>query len=133
MPLVSITRLRLRSTRYVVPFLWYALRSRWQAQAASGNLGAVVRRARGAFWTLSVWQDQAAMRAFMLGGAHRSAMARLRPWCDEASLAHWQQQAATLPSWAEAEQRLARDGRISAVAHPSPAHAAGHTLGSDRG
>src|SRR3954468_7379469 len=121
MAFVSVTRLRLRSARFVLPFVWFALRSRRQAAMSPGNFAAEARRARGAWWTLTVWTDAAAMRAFMLSGTHKQAMPHLRHWCDEASLTHWEQDDAHLPPWTEAERRLAHEGRVSAVNSPSPA------------
>ncbi len=123
MPFVSITRLRLRSWRLVPGFLWHALLSGWQARSASGNLAALtLRDANLTFWTCTVWQDEAAMRAFMTSGAHRDAMSRLPEWCDEASVAHWQQDSAEPPAWSEIYRRMQSDGRRSKVRHPSPAH-----------
>jgi hypothetical protein len=68
-----------------------------------------------------VWSDEAAMRAFMRSGAHRSVMPRLLEWCDEAALVHWTGDAPGPPSWAAAHQRLQHEGRRSKVNHPSPA------------
>jgi hypothetical protein len=79
---------------------------------------------RWAFWTLSVWDGQDSMRAYMTSGAHRAAMPKLLEWCDEASVVHWEQAEAGLPSWIEAEQRMRQDGRPSKVKHPSPDHQA---------
>ena len=72
------------------------------------------------------------MRAFMLNGSHRTAMPHLVQWCDEASTCHWDQASGDLPSWTEAERRLAAEGRVSAVKYPSAAQAAGATLGTVR-
>lgn len=127
---VSITRLRLRSPLYEIPFLWHALRSNAQAKRADGCLHVAITRAHGAYWTLTVWRNAAATRAFMLSGAHKAAMPKLQHWCDEASLAHWEQDGDALPPWNDAMHRLATAGRISHVHHPSPAHSAGKTLGS---
>jgi hypothetical protein len=132
MALIAVTRLRLRGGRFVIPFTWHTLRSYFQCRAAEGNLATVARRAEGAYWTLTVWRDKAAMRAFMSSGAHREAMPRLQHWCDEASLYQWEQESPVLPDWADAKHRLRTEGRLSAVKHPSPAHAAGATLGSSQ-
>jgi len=128
---VSITRLRLRRFIFEFPFAWHALRSQVQAQNADGCLALTLRRHKGAYWTLTVWRDEAALRGFMMAGAHRKAMSKLSSWCDEASVGHWEQDGAALPSWAVAEDRMAREGRLSAVKHPSPAQAAGKILGSN--
>src|SRR6185312_6508513 len=122
MPLVSITRLRVRSWRYLPGFLWRTLLSARQARAAAGNLGvSLVRDAHLTFWTRTVWTDQSAMRAFMMAGVHRKTMPRLLEWCDEASLVNWVQDTAEPPSWSEAHRRLRQDGRRSRVNHPSEA------------
>ena len=132
MALIAVTRLRLRHWRFVFPFTWHTLRSFRQCRAAEGNLAAMARRANGAYWTLTVWRDKAAMRAFMSSGAHREAMPRLQNWCDEASVGQWEQDSPVLPDWADAEDRMRTGGRLSAVKHPSPAHVAGATLGSSQ-
>jgi quinol monooxygenase YgiN len=120
MPYVAITRLRVRSWRYLPMFLLQSFRADRQAKAASGNLAAdVLADANWTFWTRSVWSDEAAMRAFMTAPPHRNIMPRLIEWCDEAALAHWTQDTAEPPSWQEVHSRLMKDGRRSRVAHPS--------------
>ena len=64
------------------------------------------------------------MRAYITTGAHRVAMPKLMQWCDEASIVHWDQAAATLPSWTEAEARMRGEGRPSKVRHPTADHLA---------
>jgi Domain of unknown function (DUF3291) len=123
MPLVSITRLRIRSWRYVPAFLVYALRAAWQAKTAPGNLAVTLLTDQArVFWTRTIWNDEAAMRSFMASGAHRNVMPHLLEWCDEASVVHWTQDSREPPSWAEALRRTLRDGRRSKVNHPSDGH-----------
>jgi hypothetical protein len=120
---VSITRLRLRSVRYLLPFIVHAMRSSRQAKRAAGRVVADTWRDKhGAYWTRTVWTDEAAMRAFMMSGAHRKAMPRLLEWCDEAAVAHWEQESATPPAWPDAHRRLLAEGRRSKVRYPSPGH-----------
>jgi len=122
MPFVSITRLQVRSWRYLPEFLIQALRAARQAKLAAGSLAvSVLRDDDRAFWTRTVWDDEAAMRSFMRSGVHRRIMARLPEWCDEASLTHWVQDANEPPSWTEAHQRLQQEGRRSRVSYPSDA------------
>jgi hypothetical protein len=111
--------LRIRSVRFVLPFGWYTWRSFRQAKRAPGNLGVKLRKAEGfAFWTLTGWQDEAAMSAYRITLPHRHAMPKLLEWCDEAAV-HWNQESAELPDWRTAEKRRAETGRPSNVNHPS--------------
>ena len=101
-------------------FLIQSLRSALQAKRAAGNLAvSILRNADPAFWIRTVWLDEAAMRSFMQSGVHRRVMVRLPEWCDEAALVHWVQDTDQPLSWAEAHQRLQREGRRSRVSHPS--------------
>jgi quinol monooxygenase YgiN len=122
--LVSVTRFRLRAVRFMPFFMLHANRAIAQIRKANGFLaGAVQRDADQAFWTLTVWRDEAAMRAYGASGAHRKAMTHLAEWADEASVAHWLQPGGELPAWPEAVRRLRNDGRSSALRHPGSAHA----------
>jgi hypothetical protein len=94
-----------------------------QARRAKGNLAvSILREAHNTFWTRSLWSDEAAMKSFMVSGAHRTIMPKLLEWCDEASVARWTQDFAQKPTWQEVHQRMQRDGRASRVNHPSEAH-----------
>ena len=128
MPIISITRLHLRSLRYMPMLSVFTLGSALQARRSDGFLGGLLGgdAERGA-WTMTAWRDEAAMRSFRDNGIHRKAMPRLLNWCDGASFAHWQQTDATLPAPDEAHRRMGAEGRLSKVYHPSPAHAAGET------
>jgi hypothetical protein len=122
MPFVSITRLRVRSFRYLPVFLIGAFRSARQAKNAPGNLAvSLLSDSNFTFWTRTLWSDELSMRAFMLAGAHHSIMPRLLQWCDEAAVAHWLQESPEPPSWQEVYRRLQREGRASKVDHPSAA------------
>src|SRR5438270_12779563 len=122
MPYVSITRLRVRSWRYLPQFLIQSIRAAHQARRAAGHLAvSVLRDADRAFWTRTVWRDEAAMRFFMQSGVHRRIMARLPEWCDEAAVVHWVQKTNEPPSWPEAYRRLQKEGRRSgSVTHQRP-------------
>ena len=126
MALISVTRLRLRSWRFLPAFVWAAQRSSRQALRSAGNLGLVTRKTRGlAFWTLSVWNDEKAMAAFRAASPHREAMAKLAHWCDEAAVGHWQQEGSAMPDWNTAAAQLAAIGRLSRVHQPSHGQRAG--------
>jgi uncharacterized protein DUF3291 len=125
MALISVTRLRVRSVFYLPQFFWHTFKVQSQAKRASGMLGGrLMLEAHSVFWTATVWESEAAMRAFRSSGAHMKAMPKLLDWCDEASYVHWDQEHADLPTWAEAHRRMAAYGKLSKVLNPSAAQVA---------
>lgn len=124
MPFISLTRLRIRSVRFLPLFALYTLRTLRQVKSSPGfQDGALLPDRSWTFWTLTAWNSQEDMRRYMTSGAHKTAMPKLMDWCDEASVAHWQQDEAALPSWEEADRRMRSTGRSSKVRHPSLHHA----------
>ncbi len=120
---VSVTRLRLRSRRFLLPFAYRAAQLRKQARTTPGCLGAQTRKTQGlAFWTLTLWDSEQTMRSFVSGSPHREAMPKLSHWCDEAVVAHWNQEALPQPGWQLATERMLASGRLLHVSHPSDAH-----------
>jgi len=122
MPLVSTTRLRVRAWRYLPAFVVGTFRSALQAKASSGSRAvSILSDSNFTFWTRTVWNDEAALRSFMLSGAHKKVMPRLLEWCDEAAVVHWLQESQEPPPWQEAHRRMQNEGRRSKVNHPSEA------------
>ncbi len=123
MTLVSVTRFRLRAIRFAPFFILHANRTIAQIRKADGFVAGAVRRDAGlAFWTVTVWRDAHAMRAYGASGAHRKAIPHLAEWGDEASVAHWSQPGSDLPDWPEAVRRLREEGRALALRHPVAGH-----------
>lgn len=123
MTFISVTRLHLRSPLYFPLFLWNVWLSTRQIVNTSGFLGGkLVTDANQGYWTMTAWEEQAAMKFYRNSGAHRSVMPRLQDWCDEACLVHWQQTDSSLPDWEEAHRRLVADGFLTKLSHPSSAH-----------
>jgi hypothetical protein len=124
MAFVSVTRLRIRAVWFMPRFALHAVRSLNQCKRANGFLdGSLLPDRKLAFWTMTLWRDQASMRGYMAGGAHLKAMPKLMEWCDEASVVHWTQEESTPPSWEEADRRMRTQGRPSKVRYPSADHA----------
>ncbi len=71
---VSITGLRLKGPHHMPRFMVHAFRAMNQAQRAPGNLRAETRSINGVHHTLSVWENEAAMRTYLTAGAHLRAM-----------------------------------------------------------
>jgi hypothetical protein len=121
--LISLTRLRVRSWRFLPGFLLGTFRAQRQAVRAAGFRGGrLLVDANRAYWTLTAWEDEAAMRAYRASGAHGKVMPRLLGWCDEAAVLHWTAETADLPDWTAAHRRMVAEGRPSRVDHPSPDH-----------
>lgn len=122
MPFISITRLRVRSWRFLPSFFVQAILSARQARTAAGNLSVSVLRERGnVFWTRTLWNSESSMKSYMLAGAHRRVMPRLLKWCDEAAVAHWTSESPQPPDWQEVHRQLLSIGRQSKVLQPSEA------------
>jgi heme-degrading monooxygenase HmoA len=129
MTVVSVTRLRVRSARFLMLFIWHAVRSAHQAKRSRGNLGVRLRKTRGlAFWTLTMWTNDSMMREFRSAPPHREAMRKLPYWCDETSYVHWDQNSSIMPAWEDAAERLAVLGQLSRVLCPSVDHQAGRVM-----
>jgi hypothetical protein len=124
MPFVSVTRLRVRSVRFLPLFAVHALRSLGQVKKSAGfQGGALLPDRHWTFWTMTAWDSQESMRQYMIEGSHRAAMPHLMHWCDEASVVDWDEPEDSLPEWPEADRRMRESGRASKVNLPSASHA----------
>lgn len=125
MVLVSVTRLHLKSPRYVPAFLWHTAWSTWQIINTPGFLGGkLLRDAYGGswtLWTLTTWEDKSAMQNYRNSGAHRQTMPYIQKWCDEAVVVHWEQEDNSLPDAVEAHRRMVENGHFTRLSNPSPA------------
>jgi len=99
--------------------------SQRQVSRAVGFLGGkLLVDIKRTYWTLTVWQDERAMKTFRGSGAHAKAMPKLAEWCDEGAYTHWEAPNEKIPDWPEVYERLVKEGRISRVVHPSADHEA---------
>jgi hypothetical protein len=123
MSLVSVTRFRLRSIRFVPFFVLHANRTIAQIRKADGFVaGTVQRDAYLAFWTVTVWRDEHAMRASGASGAHRKAMPHLADWPTRRAWGTGGSPAATCPSGWKRFVACARKGAPLTLRHPVPNH-----------
>jgi heme-degrading monooxygenase HmoA len=123
MPFISVTRLRIRSLFFMPGFFLHAAQSVRQIRSAAGfREGALLPDRAFTFWTMTAWDSEEVMRSYMTAGSHKKAMPKLMFWCDEASVVHWEQSEAMLPSWEEADRRMRMEGRASKVRKPGSEH-----------
>lgn len=117
-----LTRLRLRSRLMIPRFFFANIPITAQLMRAPGFLGGgSIMEQPAVFWTMSLWESEAAMRAFKTGGAHGRVMPKNVEWSIESAVAGWSRD--TLPSWEEAHAHLVAHGRATPVRQPTPDHA----------
>jgi heme-degrading monooxygenase HmoA len=122
-PVIVVTRLRLRDPALFDEFFASAVAATEQAQNSDGSLGAdVLAEANNTYWTRTAWRERDAMHAFVGSEPHLSIMSRLGEWCDEATFVDWEQDGADLPDWQVGYGRLVADGQVARLTKPSAAH-----------
>lgn len=121
MPVAVATRTVIR-LRWRARFAWGSVRAAWQARRSPGYLGGSLRVTRGGpvFWTLTLWQDGAAMNAFRESGAHGELMPKMAGWASQVSTTAWKVEKA--PSWPEAIEQMALNPRWIEIARPDAWH-----------
>lgn len=133
MAVVSITRLRLRSWRFLPSFVVYSFRAAKQTERTRGFLGGWLGGSgRNTYWTVTLWTDEGALRAFRDNDAHRIALPKLLIWCDEAAVARYETSSRELPDAKAVLDALTKRGRTSKVRWPSADHSAGRTAPDGR-
>ena len=123
MPVIVITRLRLRDPAFFDEFFTSAVAAVQQAQATEGNLAAdVLAEANNTYWTRTAWQERAEMDSFVGSEPHLTTMNRVDDWCDEATFVEWEQAGGDPPDWQDGHRRLVADGQEPRLTHGTDAH-----------
>ena len=123
MPVIVVTRLRLRDPALLDEFFTDAVAAIEQAQQADGNLGAdALADANNAWWSVSSWQDRGRMQAFVDSQPHLGISGRLDHYCDEATFVDWEQDSPDLPDWQTSHRHLVADGLAAELTYPSDAN-----------
>ncbi len=87
MPVIVVTRLRLKDPALADEFFADAVAAIEQAQKSAGNLATdALADADNAWWTVTAWQERRLMHAYVRTEPHQSIRARLDRFCDEATL-----------------------------------------------
>ncbi|WP_460061632.1 DUF3291 domain-containing protein [Streptomyces sp. YKOK-I1] len=114
---VMASRLEVRSLKDVPRFFLKSLAAWKQVCGAPGAYGAslIAEPLKRTFWTLSAWEDEAALRTYTKTEPHKSIMNGLRPTMKDSVFTFWQVPAAGLPiDWTDARRRLAEQERTGA-------------------
>jgi hypothetical protein len=125
MPVIVVTRLRLRDPAFFDEFFASAVAVVEQAQGTQGNLATdVLAEANNTYWTCTAWQERASMDGFVGSEPHLSTMGRIGDWCDEATFVDWEQPSVGPVDWQEGHRRLVADGQAAQLTHGTDAHKA---------
>jgi hypothetical protein len=123
MPVIVVTRLRLKDPALLDEFFTDAVAAIEQAQKSEGNLGAdALADAHNAWWSVSSWQARGPMQASVNSEPHLSITSRLDHYCDEATFVDWEQDSPDLPDWQTSWRHLTADGMVAELTHPSEAN-----------
>ena len=109
MAFVSITGLKLNSFIHSPRFWWLAIRSMRQAMRAAGNISASAQTINGIHHTLTVWKDEASMRAYLVQGAHLQAVKAFRSIATGKTIGF---EADIPPAWSEVHQIWLEKGKV---------------------
>jgi quinol monooxygenase YgiN len=108
--LALLSYLPLKSYWRVPSFLFYTAQVVKQLASARGLLGysVLARPLSKRFWTLSAWENEAALRAFVQHPPHVRLMRELTPHMDETKFVRWTVRGSELPiRWDDAFSRFA--------------------------
>ena len=123
MPVIVVTRLRLKDPALLDEFFTAAVAAIEQAQKSAGNLGAdALADANNAWWSVSAWQERQPMLAFVNSEPHPSISQRLDHFCDEATFVDWEQASPALPDWPTSWRHITADGQVAELTDASPAN-----------
>ena len=106
--LVPLTELPLQRFRDLGAFLLYTWRIRGQLRHTPGLLGYSLRARilKRQFWTLSVWDGEAALHQFVIENPHGQVMTALREKMDRTRFVRWSIRGSeSPPGWREALTR----------------------------
>lgn len=100
--------LPLASARHLARLIMYSVRIQRQLSTSPGLIGysLAARLAAKEFWTLSAWENETALQAFVAAPPHLTAMAAMAPYMGQTRFVRWSVKGAELPPrWNEALKR----------------------------
>jgi quinol monooxygenase YgiN len=123
MPIIVVTRLRLRDPSLLDEFFTHAAAVLEQAMKSEGNLGAdALAEAHDAWWSVTAWDGRAHVEAYVNTDPHLSTEALLDHLCDEATFVDWEQASSQLPDWQTNWRHLVADGQSATLTNESEAN-----------
>jgi hypothetical protein len=108
-----LSYLPLRRLSSTLPFLWGVQQVRRQLARSTGLVGYSLRASplRREYWTLSVWESERALLAFVKTQPHNGLMSSVRGRMGATSFVRWRLRGTDpLPTWDDAMRRAATEG-----------------------
>lgn len=120
---LSMTRLKLKSTAYLLPFFIQNEQVIRQLRTSKGFLkGKQLATPNLSMWTVTLWSSKEDIRAFYLSGSHKQVMKNINKWSSEAVAGHQEIDFIELPSWQEIRNKLIAVGHFANLEKASSAH-----------
>lgn len=107
--LALLSYLPLRSYGSVLPFIYYTMQIIKQIDSAPGSVGysLLARPMEKKFWTLSAWETEDALQAFVQQPPHMRIMVALSPHMKKTDFLRWAVRGSKLPlNWDDALARF---------------------------
>jgi hypothetical protein len=112
--LVLLSYLPLKKVWMIPKFLWNTSKIERQLTESKGLMGYALHAEFLAkrFWTLSVWEDESSLRAFVSHLPHSQTMIELAPHMASTKFTRWKVKGSALPAnWDDAKRRMRHDAR----------------------
>ena len=109
--LALLSYLPLKKFWTIPKFLWRTSKIERQLSESRGLIGYSLHAEflKKRFWTLSVWEDESSLRAFVSHLPHSRTMIDLAPHMAQTKFTRWKVKGSALPpDWDEAKGRMAR-------------------------
>lgn len=123
MAYLSMTRLKLKSPAYLIPFCIQNEQIVRQIKISPGFLkGKELATPNLSMWTATLWDSSENVRAFYLRGSHKEAMRNISVWSSKAVTGHQEGDFSELPSWEDIRLQLLKAGNFTNLQNGSSDH-----------
>jgi hypothetical protein len=123
MPYLSMTRLKLRSPRYLPSFLIYNSQIVEEIRVSHGFLkGKQSATLNLSMWTATLWNSYVDLQRFYRTGSHAKVMSQIDMWSSEAASGNREVYSLDIPSWQSIGLFLTESGHFLNLKNPSHKH-----------
>ena len=118
-----MTRLRLKSFLYLIPFFIQNEKILSQLRASQGFVkGKILAAPNLSMWTATLWASEQDLRAFYLNGEHGETIEKINEWSSDSAKYHQLTESDEIPSWENVRLQLIKSGRFQDLTEPSFDH-----------